>query len=597
VIEKDRELKIKLSLLATALTFAYCSYFAFRGWLPYDEGMLGQMAERVMQGQIPHRDFDEVYTGALNWLNAFAFYVFGAKLSSMRIVFLAFETASVPVLFSLFTRFTKPLVAFFLCLLCLAWGPPNYFSGMPSWYNTFFALGGTWLLLKHFDRGEAKFAFLAGFTSGLSFLIKIPGAYFLIACTLAICFRATDREPNNSRVLPVIFTLLLGFILTLLIAPALGIESFLYFVLPPICLAGAWAIRGSGLEPFLRIGKSLAPLFLGFSLPVLAFFAYLAHKGALAPALQGIFVLPRARFTFSAVPLPPLVSWLAALPLLLLLVFSLVRAPSPNKLIKIGLGIFLAAALLAGGLIYVYAGVWYSVRPLVPLLVLLGSICILWPPLRDRANSAQREALFLLLSVLGLMSLIQFPYSTGIYFCYISPFVVLALAALISLFSVRAQDLLGITAAFYGLFGLAWLNPGDVHYTGNFFIPSVNTQVLMPDRVGLFVSPPWKDVYETVISTVREHSSGNDVIFAGPDCPEIYFLAGKKNPTRMIFDFLNPASNDPAKILKAIDDNHVTTVVVNLEPSFSPRYGREFLSEIARRFPHVLSKKPFAVFW
>ncbi|MGZ3703918.1 MAG: hypothetical protein ACXWSD_19450, partial [Bdellovibrionota bacterium] len=227
----------------------------------------------------------------------------------------------------------------------------------------------------------------------------------------------------------------------------------------------------------------------------------------------------------------------------------------------------------------------------------LGSVCVSWPPLRDRADSARREELFLILSILALVSLIQFPYSTGIYFCYISPFVVLAAVALSSLYSVRAQALLGIVAAFYGLFALAWLNTGDIHYLGNFFIPSVNTQLLMPERADLFVSPPWKEVYETVIAAVEEHSKNNDVIFAGPDCAEIYFLSGKKNPTRLIFDFLNPASNDPAKILKAIDDNHVSTVVVNLEPSFSPAYDRNFLSEIARRFPHVLSKKPFAVFW
>ncbi|MGZ3739871.1 MAG: hypothetical protein ACXVB9_10895, partial [Bdellovibrionota bacterium] len=549
-MDKNREQNIKYGLLATIITFAYCSYFAFHGWLPYDEGMLGQMAERVMQGQVPHRDFDEVYTGGLNWLNAFAFHLWGAKLSSLRTLFLAFETASVPLLFALFARFTKPPVAFLLCLLCLAWGPPNYFSGMPSWYNGILALAGTWFLLKHFERGESKFAFLAGVAAGLSFLIKIPGIYFFAACALAICFRATTRGPENQRVsrnfLSAIFTLVLSIFIFLLIRPALSLGSLLYFVLPALSLGYVWFRSGSGNRPFRRTAKALVPLVLGFALPVTAFFVYLARNGALMAALHGIFVLPRARFTFSSEPLPPPVTWLAALPLLLLLLFSIARGSPPGRRVKIGFCIFFTAALLAGGFIYVYAGVWYSVRPLVPALVLLGSVCVSWPPLRDRADSARREELFLILSILALVSLIQFPYSTGIYFCYISPFVVLAAVALSSLYSVRAQALLGIVAAFYGLFALAWLNTGDIHYLGNFFIPSVNTQLLMPERADLFVSPPWKEVYETVIAAVEEHSKNNDVIFAGPDCAEIYFLSGKKNPTRLIFDFLNPASNDPA---------------------------------------------------
>ena len=60
-----------------------------RGWTPHDDGMLGQTAERIRLGQLPHRDFEELYTGALGLWHALAQRVFGTTMmaprSSMRV--------------------------------------------------------------------------------------------------------------------------------------------------------------------------------------------------------------------------------------------------------------------------------------------------------------------------------------------------------------------------------------------------------------------------------------------------------------------------------------------------------------------------------
>src|SRR2546427_11417424 len=34
-----------------------------RGWVPHDEGAFAQSADRVLHGELPHRDYTEVYTG------------------------------------------------------------------------------------------------------------------------------------------------------------------------------------------------------------------------------------------------------------------------------------------------------------------------------------------------------------------------------------------------------------------------------------------------------------------------------------------------------------------------------------------------------
>src|SRR5947209_11714694 len=62
----------------------YTAHFLPRSWAPEDEGTLAQPALRVLEGQLPHRDFDDVYTGGEAFLNAAAFRIFGIRLISMR---------------------------------------------------------------------------------------------------------------------------------------------------------------------------------------------------------------------------------------------------------------------------------------------------------------------------------------------------------------------------------------------------------------------------------------------------------------------------------------------------------------------------------
>src|SRR5262249_54128475 len=48
----------------------YLRSIAYRGWIPTDEGYLGQSAERVLGGELPHRDFDDLFTGGLSMFYA-----------------------------------------------------------------------------------------------------------------------------------------------------------------------------------------------------------------------------------------------------------------------------------------------------------------------------------------------------------------------------------------------------------------------------------------------------------------------------------------------------------------------------------------------
>ena len=94
---------------------------ADRGWIPHDEGTLAQPAYRVLEGELPHRDFDDPYTGGLALLHALAFHLLGKSLLTIRIVLLLFTTAFIPALYSIVARVTPPLGAGLITLLAVSW--------------------------------------------------------------------------------------------------------------------------------------------------------------------------------------------------------------------------------------------------------------------------------------------------------------------------------------------------------------------------------------------------------------------------------------------------------------------------------------------
>src|SRR5207237_7430928 len=70
-----------------------------RGWGPHDEGAFAESADRVLHGELPHRDYIEIYTGGLAYLHSFAFRYLGESFATPRIVLFAIFLAWIPVFY------------------------------------------------------------------------------------------------------------------------------------------------------------------------------------------------------------------------------------------------------------------------------------------------------------------------------------------------------------------------------------------------------------------------------------------------------------------------------------------------------------------
>ena len=97
-------------------------------------------------------------------------------------------------------------------------------------------------------------------------------------------------------------------------------------------------------------------------------------------------------------------------------------------------------------------------------------------------------------------------------------------------------------AGYYLVFAVFLFTPGFIYDMGWRYSADRQTARLGLSRAGkLRVSPESAEEYERVVPLILQHSAGRGIL-AGPDCPEVYFLAGRPNPTRMLFDFFEDAA-------------------------------------------------------
>ena len=583
-----------------------------RGWVPHDEGSIAQSAERVLAGELPHRDFDELYTGGLTYLNAVAFRVFGETLLAPRIMLFLFFLAWVPVVYRIAARFTGPLAAGGITLLVVAWSVPNYSAALPSWYNLFFATFGLAAALRFLDTHRRSWLFAAGLCCGCSFLFKLSGLYFAAGMLLFLIFREQElargnplgQRPRLGLFSAFIIAGMITFVaaLYLLLKSERSAVAIVEFMLPGACLAVLCSFRelagvpGLDSRRFLSFFRVLWPFLAGTALPVVLFLIPYIHAGAIHDFVNGVFVLPGRRLAFAA-RRPPgfgLNKILTAVALVALLVAAY-RHRLRARWTQMILGLLLIAAFVLSRIHPgIYASIWAPLLLLIPIstvaaLAILGSSTIPY---------SRRFALMLAVSVAATCTLIQLPFSAGIYFCYVAPLLAISLASIFAAPARVSRPILGLLLAFYLAFAVFRVTPGFLYSMGYFYQPDPETTRLqLPRAGGLRVDAARSQEYEELIPVIRAHAGFSDYIYAAPDCPEVYFLAAKRNPTRTLFDFFDDAAGHSQRVLAAIDARDVHVIALYSRPEFSPPIASDLMTTLRERFPQSRLVGQFEVRW
>jgi hypothetical protein len=573
-----------------------------QGWVPYDEGALGQAAERVLAGQVPHRDFDDIYTGGLAYLHA-AFFSVGPHTSiTLRIPLFLFAVAWVAALYAIARRFLSPIGAGLVTVTAVVWSVPNYPASMPSWFNLFFATFGALALLRGLEGGGRSWIVLAGVAGGISFLFKLSGIFYLLGggiALIAISFRSTPAgTAPRARSGAALVSAILGLVFAALAVPITraGTGEMARFLLPLGALFAAliWREWRHGDTTALERGRALfgtlVPFTGGALLPLSVLVMFLLWTGALSQTIDGVLIKPFRRIDSAMMHPPPPIELIYSIGIGLLLAMSASRRVSTIAA--------MSAAVLFAGVLY-----WSGSNPGIyamgvlaawglPLLSAAGAAWLLTAATTGSAYRA-RDAAIVMTAIACATLLIEFPFASPSYLFYTIPLSMVALAAVVGAAGRTATSVQFVVVVFLLLFGLVRVNPGTHNSFGFRFIETDETVRMKLPKSGLRVRAADAARYEALIGAVQVLAKDR-VLWAGPDAPEVYFLSGVPNRTRTLFDFLDA---EPVPLVERVRRVGASLVVLNLRPDFSPAPDPATIKALSADFPNVREVPGFLVFW
>ena len=473
-------------------------------------------SERVLQGEVPYRDFLYNYTPGTLWLNAALMKIFGSTLMTVNAGVFVFKVATLVTLFYISRRLMNEWAALVPVALTLAWLGHKYIFGVvPTQYSLLFVLAGMGLMLAYDRSGRLQWLFFSGLAIGIVLVFKYNvGLLLLAAGTGAIAAREVigrNGEASLSR-------------------------------------------------RVLMAGQRSAIYWAGFVVVMATLIVYLASNGALS-AMINHFLHHAAEYSESrSAPLPrpkqllPVVAGLIVVVsggYLVIRIASRLFAGYMSIIVALGCGVLLipgrayilkqsAAAAVAYLPIALFAGVlavvvWQLVRAagdaegraqwwrtfgaiIIVALFALGAYLEMYPRADEYHLVRVLPAVFLL-SVLVIY--LTLPSLTSWFRRYVDQPTRPALLA------VSAPLVLLAAAGLYG----TWSPHFDARH--NF----IDRKPLSIERArGMLVSGKQAESIEGLAQSIEEHSSPDDYIFSFAQRGSgFYFLAGRRNPTRFVW--------------------------------------------------------------
>ncbi|HKP12893.1 MAG TPA: glycosyltransferase family 39 protein [Blastocatellia bacterium] len=494
--------------------------------------------ERVLQGEVPYRDFLFNYTPGILWLNALLMKAFGVGLLTVRAGLLVTKLLTLALVYHLARRLTNARLALLPVALTLAWlGYEHIFNPYPDVYFMPLALAGLLCALRYDQSGRAGWLLLTGLMAGAVFLFKHNVGVFVMGC---------------------------GFV-------ALALREW---------AAGAHSSRGEFIGGLV---KRAAIYLLGFAAVVAAMMAYLYSQHALGAMVEHFRHHAAAYSESRAIALPSVRQlWPLALALLIALIGAAVvakRAPRLLAVFVMAVVLLMAALVLWPGRAFIFKqSATAAVAYLPPALFALVAAVALWPgklPLRSRgerltlrerlkavwrsvANEFQsREArrewwrrngatVTVMLFALGVY-LEMFPRADYYHLVRVLPPVfLLLLVALMRARPVIAERLrrlnapssaapLVVFAPLFLLVVIGWQATWRPQFDGRFRF--VDRRELTAERGrGVLVGPQQAALVDGLVNLIQDNSAADEPIFSfSQRASALYFLAARRNPTRFLW--------------------------------------------------------------
>lgn len=497
-LDIERLMDVLYAVMAAGLTAMILATYYDTSWHFRDEGYFAHIAERMLSGEVLHRDIHVQHTGLIHFLHAFAFKIFGYDLVSLRIFpALATWIQSAIVYWLVFDRGRVTALAAALAFTALAF--PQFPTPTQNWTNLFVLVLIIAVLMKWPGLSWRKIMVLGALT-GIVFALRQPTGVFVAMAVSVACFAQHNAllerigMPASRRYITpaifIIFAMGLGYYLV----GNADIVSILIFGIGPIgvLVLAAFSFRVGDADALRIAGLLLA----GAILPLLPLAAYQIATGSV-------------------------VQWIENSILSALYLSSLPYVGAKSYALYILGGPF--AAISKPGLISIAMGALW------PSLFLIAAVLSVSLLLRTyRTQLSDRIGLVLLMA--GFYAIVAVHHPNKDYFFYAVP--PLALAALL-LVRPKFQNAVGTTVVFLSLFLLYFqaAQPFTRGLIGQLTGTRVVTKTVVGvERASLFVSRPEARFQQQMIGYIKRHSQPGDAILALPGDPQVFFLAQRRNP-------------------------------------------------------------------
>jgi hypothetical protein len=609
VLLRARESEILL-VTSVVLAAALLARRLDQGWWHHDDGSLAHSAERVLAGELPHRDFADLYTGLLTFVNAAVFAVFGEDMLYLRLPVFALFLAFVACFFAVSRRLVQPVWAFAATAFAIGWSLPVYPSPLPSWYLLFLSTIGLYAVVRFTETGKRRWLVLAGTCGGIAIAIKVIGVWYVAAVVLGLLARplVDDRGPpsdrgQSGRYPAVVFSsavMVFGLVLAVFsgrptASDVVGILLPIAFVCLAVAIVGGRALQRSRPGAGRAAIRDVAVFLGGVGTPIALFLMPYVASGSVGALVDGVVIAPRSRYEFSSLPSPDPLTLLRAMPIVALFLVRAHVSVKWRRLIDVAAGTLMILVVVTATTSLSYAILWSTTRALAPFVVVLGAVAILR---RCRPEDNVPASIVLPIVLVGsFATLVQFPFAAPVYFCYAVPLVLLVAIASLRHLGLDARFLPPLVLVGLAIFGVRQLDNQSMLSLGYEYVADPHTAILDDDRASIRVLPEDRRDYARITELVRQNLRG-ETLFAGPDAAELYFLTEARNPTRSIMDFLDTSDSTKGhRLIRLLQADDVSVVVLNHAPEQSSPLTPQTVERIRSMYRHGEGVGHFEVRW
>jgi 4-amino-4-deoxy-L-arabinose transferase-like glycosyltransferase len=587
-----------LPLLVTLVAGAICYGLFYRRGLGL--AVIGYSiapTERVLQGEVPYRDFLFNYTPGILWLNGLLMKTFGVSLIVVRAGLLAVKLLTLVLIYQLARRLAGGKAALLPVALTLAWlGYEHLFNPYPDVYFMPLALAGI-LCALHYNQSERlRWLLLGGLAVGAVFVFKHNVGVFVFGCGLI----------------------------------ALALHEW---------MAGAYGARGAFIRGLLKRAAIYA---IGFATVVAAMAAYLYSQHALGAMVEHFRHHAAAYSESRAIGLPSIKQlWPIALALMAAFtgaVILITYAPRRLVIFITVTALLMAALVLWPGRAFVFkqsatAAVAYlplalfaivvamalwpgksSFRPGSERLALRGRLKALWQSILSefQTPAARRDwwrrngaTVTVMLFALGVY-LEMFPRADYYHLVRVLPPVFLLLLVVLMrarpaieeglrarlTTSPRAAWLI-VCAPVFLLVVIGWQATWRPQFDGRFRMVDRKELAIERGR-GILVGERQAALVDGLVRLIQDNSAADEPIFSfSQRASALYFLAARRNPTRFLWwrSVGIPAEERDA-VMQMIGERQPKLIVV--QEIAATQKTRDFIGQYYRRLGAVADLAVYA---